>query len=116
MNGMFQYVLGVVLLCSHALASDVNIYANDQNEYSNSEDARIFFGTTGTTSTTGSFLTFNTTLLLFSAGILLLGLGGAIALFFLLTTPEETGGYSSGYQDSGSGYQGYDEYGRSKSW
>ncbi|CAL4115129.1 unnamed protein product [Meganyctiphanes norvegica] len=114
MNGMFQHILGVVLISSYALASTDDSYSLGGSESLHSEEPRIFFGTTGTT-TTGSFVTFNSTLLLFSAGIALLGLAGAVALFFLLTTPEESSSYSnSGYSDSGSGYEGYE--GRSNSW
>jgi len=78
---------------------DLSANAREDSE----ADPRFFF--IFTNASTGSFVTFNTTLLLFSAGILLWGIAGAVALYYLLTAPADTGsGYSS--YGSGSGYSG----------
>jgi len=103
MNRTLLHVLGALLLSSCVLAYD-NYYPDLRQEaYDGSEsevEPRLFF--IFTNSSTGSFVTFNTTLLLFSAGILLWGIAGAIALYYLLTAPADSG--YSGYSGSGSGY------------
>lgn len=105
MNRTFLHVVGALLLSSCVLASENFPYADlslDQPGGANSEvEPRLFF--IFTNASTGSFVTFNTTLLLFSAGILLWGIAGAIALYYLLTAPADTYSGYSGY-DSGSGY------------
>lgn len=110
MNRTLLHVLGALVLSSCVLASDYP-YADlsfDQPGPANNEaDPRVFF--IYNNASTGSFVTFNTTLLLFSAGILLWGVAGAIALYYLLTTPADSGysGYSSGSgYGSDSGYSG----------
>ncbi|XP_053633919.2 uncharacterized protein [Cherax quadricarinatus] len=104
MNRTLLHVLGALLLSSCVLATDNFPHADlsvDQPAANKEADPRLFF--IFSNSTTGSFVTFNTTLLLFSAGILLWGIAGAIALYYLLTTPAESGSGYSGYGSS-SGY------------
>lgn len=111
MNRTLLHVLGALLLSSCVLASDNYPYADlrlDQPGANSEADPRLFF--IFSNASTGSFVTFNTTLLLFSAGILLWGIAGAIALYYLLTSPADSG-YGSGYSSgsgygSGSGYSG----------
>merc|ERR550519_1726240 len=100
MNRALLHVLGALLLSQCALAKeeypfrdlDLSAKADADSE----ADPRFFF--IFSNASTGSFVTFNTTLLLFSAGILLWGIAGAVALYYLLTAPADTGsGYSSGY-------------------
>merc|ERR1712142_981413 len=108
MNRTLLHALGALLLSSPALALGQYPYADISLEPPQQQDKevepRLFF--LFTNATTGTFVTFNSTLLLFGAGILLWGIAGAIALYSLLTAPtdEHSGGY--GYS-SGSGYGGY---------
>ena len=113
MNRNFLHVFGVLLFSSVALASnslyaDVDL-AQERNSYQDSDEiSKQFFVGTGT----GTFVTVNATLLLFTAGILLWGLAGAVALYFLLTAPAGSGysGYNSGYTGR-SGFYGDNSYG-----
>lgn len=103
MNRTLLHVVGALLLSSCVLASESYPYADlslDQPAGDSAVEPRLFF--VFSNASTGSFVTFNTTLLLFSAGILLWGIAGAIALYYLLTAPADT--RSSGYSGSGSGY------------
>lgn len=110
MNRTLLHVLGALVLSSCVLASDypyADLSFDQPGPASNEADPRVFF--IYNNASTGSFVTFNTTLLLFSAGILLWGVAGAIALYYLLTTPADSGysGYSSGSgYGSDSGYSG----------
>lgn len=111
MNRTLLHVLGALLLSSCVLAYDYPYAALslDQPGAANKEaDPRLFF--IYNNASTGSFVTFNTTLLLFSAGILLWGVAGAIALYYLLTTPADSGysgyGSGSGYSSGSGGYSG----------
>ncbi|XP_042204085.1 uncharacterized protein LOC121853788 isoform X3 [Homarus americanus] len=107
MNRTLLHVLGALLLSSCVLASDFPFadLSMDQAGAKTEADPRLFFVFSNLT--TGSFVTFNTTLLLFSAGILLWGIAGAIALYYLLTAPADSGSGYSGYDSgSGSGYSG----------
>ncbi|CAL4171677.1 unnamed protein product, partial [Meganyctiphanes norvegica] len=109
MNRTLLHVLGALLLSQCALASDFYPYADldlaAKPAAADSEvDPRFFF--IFTNASTGSFVTFNTTLLLFSAGILLWGIAGAVALYYLLTAPADTGSSYGSYGSSGSGYSG----------
>ena len=108
MNRTLLHAIGALLLSSPALALGQYPYADislepPQQDTNKEVEPRLFF--LFTNASTGTFVTFNSTLLLFGAGILLWGIAGAIALYYLLTAPtEESGGY--GYS-SGSGYGGY---------
>lgn len=106
---MLLQIVGVFLMTSCVLANEFIPYSNSVNEeralndnsYTDAE-GRVFFVFTNA-STTGSFVTFNTTLLLFSAGILLWGVAGGLALYYLLTAPQLDyghSGYDSGYDSS----------------
>lgn len=110
MNRTLLRLAGILLLSSFAFAneyypySDMDLQSN-LKESDQNPDGRLFFVYTNT-STTGSFVTFNTTLLLFSAGILLWGVAGGLALYYLLTSPSLDSGYSgydSGYSSGSTG-------------
>jgi len=113
MNRTLLRLLGAILLSSFALASESYPYSDydlQGNARGNLDeegpDGRLFFVITNATSSTGQFVTFNTTLLFFSAGILLWGVAGGLALYYLLTSDiHDTG---SGYSDYGNtgGYDG----------
>ena len=114
MNRTLLRLAGILLLSSYALAneyypySDVDLQGNTKENPIAGPDGRFFFVFTNT-STTGSFVTFNTTLLLFSAGIILWGVAGGLALYYLLTAPslDYGSGYDSGYSGgSTGGYSG----------
>jgi len=101
----------VILLLSHSIFaseyySDFDLQGNLKENPSTLDDSdgRLLF-VFSNASATGSFVTFNTTLLLFSAGILLWGIAGGLILYYLLTSPANDSGYS--------GYSGYDDYGSS---
>jgi len=111
MNRTLLHALGALLLSHFALATgesypyaDLDLSAKPAAD--SEVDPRFFF--IFTNASTGSFVTFNTTLLLFSAGILLWGIAGAVALYYLLTAPADEGsGYSSyGSGSGGGGYSG----------
>lgn len=108
MNRTLLRLAGILLLSSFALAneyypySDIDLQGNmKENPTIEGPDGRLFFVYTNT-STTGSFVTFNTTLLLFSAGILLWGVAGGLALYYLLTSPSLDSGFSGSGFDYGS--------------
>ncbi|KAF2365826.1 Protein of unknown function DM4/12 [Trinorchestia longiramus] len=115
MNRMLLQVVGVLLTTSCVFAYEFMPYPGSVNEdravgnapsYTDAE-GRIFF--VNANASTGTFVTFNTTLLLFSAGILLWGIAGGLGLYYLLTASHlHSGGsgYDSGY-DSGYGSSGY---------
>jgi len=108
MNRTLLQFAGLLLLSSCTLANeyypnaDLDLQGN-LKESSSIDDGRLLL-IFSNTSATGSFITFNTTLLLFSAGILLWRIAGGLVLYYLLTSPA---------YDSGSGYSGYDDYGSS---
>jgi len=76
-------------------------------------DGRLFFNLTET-----AYITLNTSVLLFGAGILLWGVAAGIALYYLLIATQTDSGYESSYDygSTGSGYGGrkfhgsYDPY------
>ena len=113
MNRNFLHIFGVLLFSSAALASnsfyaDVDL-AQERNSYQDPDEmSKTFLLNTGT----GTFVTVNATILLFSAGIILWGIAGAVALYYLLTAPANTGYSSGGYTGrSGSGdYRSWNEY------
>jgi len=109
MNRTLLSLLGAILLCSMALANDsVDLQGNARgNLDEEGPDGRLFFVISNATTTSGQFVTFNTTLLFFSAGILLWGVAGGLALYYLLTAPVHENTYS-GYSDYGNtgGYDG----------
>lgn len=105
MNRTLLHVVGALLLSSCVLASDMFPYADLSMDHPGSEsevEPRFLF--VFNNATTGAFVTFNTTLLLFSAGILLWGIAGAVALYLLLTAPADTRSYDYSGYGSDSGY------------
>jgi len=112
MNRTLLRISGLLLLSTFAFASEYYPYSDlelqgNARENPNVEDpeGRLFFVLANTTNT-GSFVTFNTTLLLFSAGILLWGVAGGLALYYLLTTPAVGNDYTGDYTGRSS-----DDYG-----
>jgi len=104
MNRTLLRLIGAILLSSMVLAneyypySDIDLQGNARgNLDEEGADGRLFLYNL---TYTGAYVTLNTTLILFSAGILLWGVAGGLALYYLLTAPIE--------QD---GYQSYDQYG-----
>jgi len=118
---MLLPLTGLLVLSSLANAYNFNndIYDNDlsmrQGDYNPDGTPRIFLNLTET-----SYITLNTSLLLFSAGILLWSVAAGLALYYLLTLhTAESGGYDNtgyDYGSTGGGYGGrkfhgsYDPY------
>ena len=119
MNRTLLRLVVTILLSSLALAnefySDIDLQGNARSNLVDEEgpDGRLFFVVSNATTNVGQFVTFNTTLLFFSAGILLWGVAGGLALYYLLTAPTGDNKYT-GYEDyshtggyDGRNYRGY---------
>jgi len=112
MNRTLLRLIGAILLSSMALANEYYPYDTDLqgnargNLDEEGPDGRLFFIVSNATTNVGQFVTFNTTLLFFSAGILLWGVAGGLALYYLLTAPVTDNRYT-GYEDY-SNTGGYD--------